>query len=159
MSRLCVVIRVRKYAAPSVPLLVRFIAMVAWLTSISIVALVPIDVWTTLNHTSTESIVILWMSCYWCVHPICIGRQLWMCCMPNRMETYSMLPIDCRSIVQDNSSIDMVHHPDFPRMQRRGGLYIHWEVSKHPFKNKHWLCLFANMSSIWVIALLVSKVQ
>eukprot|EP00884_Botryococcus_braunii_P014847 jgi/Botrbrau1/23363/Bobra.0051s0016.1 len=56
---------IRRYAAPSVPILVRFIASIGWLTSISIVALVPIDVWTTLNHNSSESILILWMSCYW----------------------------------------------------------------------------------------------
>ena len=39
----------RAYAAPRVPLHARAIVLVAWITSASIVALVPLDVWTTLT--------------------------------------------------------------------------------------------------------------
>ncbi len=57
--------RLRKYASPRVPLLVRLIAGVGWFTSISIIAIVPIDVWTTLNGGDNSSIFIMWKICYW----------------------------------------------------------------------------------------------
>ena len=38
---------------------------VAWITSIGIVALVPIDVWSTLNKTSRESVAVMWSVAYW----------------------------------------------------------------------------------------------
>ncbi|KAK9907685.1 hypothetical protein WJX75_008089 [Coccomyxa subellipsoidea] len=55
----------RRYASPRVPLLVRLIAAVGWMTSISIIAIVPIDVWTTLNGGNNKSVFIMWAICYW----------------------------------------------------------------------------------------------
>ncbi|KAK9843415.1 hypothetical protein WJX81_001086 [Elliptochloris bilobata] len=55
----------RTYAAPSVPVFVRGIAMVGWITSISVIAIVPIDVWVTLTDGDTRSIAVMWLICYW----------------------------------------------------------------------------------------------
>jgi hypothetical protein len=52
-----------------VPLLVRLFAGVGWMTSISIIAIVPIDVWTTLNGGDSRSVFIMWAICYWCAAP------------------------------------------------------------------------------------------
>ena len=57
--------RLRRYASPRVPVLVRLIAGVGWFTSISIIAIVPIDVWTTLNGGDNDSIFVMWKICYW----------------------------------------------------------------------------------------------
>lgn len=59
--------RLRAYAAPSVPVYVRGIAMVGWITSISVIAIVPIDVWATITAGDTSSIAVMWLICYWCV--------------------------------------------------------------------------------------------
>lgn len=58
----------RYYAAPGVPLFVRAVAVVAWVTSLSIVALVPVDVLNSLQGTSgslTGPLGILWSISYW----------------------------------------------------------------------------------------------
>lgn len=60
--------RLRFYAAPGVPLFVRAIAVIAWVTSLSIVALVPVDVLDSLQGTSgsiTGPLGILWSVSYW----------------------------------------------------------------------------------------------
>ena len=62
--------RERFYAAPGVPLFVRAIAVVAWVTSLSIVGLVPVDVLDSLQGTSgsiTGPLSILWSISYWYV--------------------------------------------------------------------------------------------
>ena len=58
--------RLRRYASPQVPFSARCLAVLGWLTSISVVALVPVDVWSTLNESSNPSITIMWKACYWC---------------------------------------------------------------------------------------------
>ena len=60
--------RLRFYAAPGVPLFVKAVAVIAWLTSLSIVALVPVDVLDSLQGTSgsiTGPLGILWSISYW----------------------------------------------------------------------------------------------
>ena len=65
--------RIRRYASPTVSLVVRFVTAYAWLTSMCIVALVPIDVWSTLmNMQSAPDIVcpitaiyVIWNIAYW----------------------------------------------------------------------------------------------
>ncbi|KAK9807047.1 hypothetical protein WJX72_011975 [[Myrmecia] bisecta] len=54
-----------RYAAPNTPAAVKLITATAWVTSISIVVLVPIDVWTTLNNKPQGAIGVLWDCCYW----------------------------------------------------------------------------------------------
>ena len=44
---------------------VQLVASVGWITSISIVALVPIDVWSTLYNTDRHQVAVLWLICYW----------------------------------------------------------------------------------------------
>lgn len=55
----------RRYAAPSVPYVVLLATAYAWLTSFSIVVLVPIDVWTTLAKRPNSAINVMWAICYW----------------------------------------------------------------------------------------------
>lgn len=60
--------RLRFYAAQGVPLFVRAIAVIAWVTSLSIVALVPVDVLDSLLGTSgsiTGPLDVLWSISYW----------------------------------------------------------------------------------------------
>lgn len=60
--------RLRYYAAPGVPLAVRAIAVVGWVTSLSIVALVPVDVLNSLQGTSgslSGPLGVLWSISYW----------------------------------------------------------------------------------------------
>ncbi len=53
------------------PLFVRGLAMIGWVTSISVIALVPIDVWVTLTDGDTSSIAVMWLICYWrAPHPL-----------------------------------------------------------------------------------------
>ena len=40
--------------------------MVGWITSISVIAIVPIDVWVTLTDGDTRSLAVMWLICYWC---------------------------------------------------------------------------------------------
>ncbi|KAG0604957.1 hypothetical protein M758_9G021800 [Ceratodon purpureus] len=54
------------FAARSVPLHVRFIVGYAWLCSISIIVLVPADIWTTVSKQGSKSfIAALWSWSYW----------------------------------------------------------------------------------------------
>lgn len=65
--------RLRQYSAPTVHWFARLLVLTGWMTSISIVALVPIDVWATLQHTQNKSINVLWSISYWCGAPhICL---------------------------------------------------------------------------------------
>ena len=57
--------RLRKYAAPKVHWFAKLLVLAGWLTSISIVALVPIDVWATLAHKQSRSIFLMWSISYW----------------------------------------------------------------------------------------------
>ncbi|KAL0026350.1 hypothetical protein WJX79_001807 [Trebouxia sp. C0005] len=64
----------RFYAAPGVPLFVQAIAVIAWVTSLSIVALVPVDVLDSLLGTSgsiTGPLGILWSISYWSTQVLC----------------------------------------------------------------------------------------
>lgn len=58
--------RIRRFAAPKVSFLVLLITCAAWLTSLSVVALVPIDVYTTLASKEVGALGTLWSVSYWC---------------------------------------------------------------------------------------------
>ncbi|KAK9808359.1 hypothetical protein WJX73_005749 [Symbiochloris irregularis] len=60
-----VIVLLRRYAAPTMPYLPRIVTAVAWVTSIGIVALVPIDIWSTMNKTSRKSVSVIWSTAYW----------------------------------------------------------------------------------------------
>lgn len=59
------VCRLRRFAAPKTHWFAKLLVMAGWITSISIVALVPIDVWATLKHTQNRSINTMWSISYW----------------------------------------------------------------------------------------------
>lgn len=57
--------RLRRFSAPNTHWFAKLLVMAGWITSISIVALVPIDVWSTLKHTQNKSINAMWSISYW----------------------------------------------------------------------------------------------
>ena len=59
--------RLCKLAAPKVTPVVLAITYLGWLTSLSVVALVPIDVYSALTYKNTGPLVTLWSISYWCV--------------------------------------------------------------------------------------------
>ena len=66
----------RKYASPAVPLPARAIVAVAWVTSASIVALVPIDVWAALTGAggrTPAAVAALWTAAYWTTQALTWG--------------------------------------------------------------------------------------
>lgn len=78
ISMICVAVAtlllLRFYAASGVPLFVKATAVIAWLTSLSIVALVPVDVLDSLQGTSgsiTGPLGILWSTSYWTTQVLC----------------------------------------------------------------------------------------
>ena len=56
----------RKLAAPKVTPVVLLVTYAGWLTSLSVVALVPIDVYTSLAGKDTGALSTLWSISYWC---------------------------------------------------------------------------------------------
>lgn len=60
-----VVLMLRKLAAPKVTPVVLGVTFVGWLTSLSVVALVPIDVYSSLAHRHPGSLNVLWSISYW----------------------------------------------------------------------------------------------
>ncbi|EFN54970.1 hypothetical protein CHLNCDRAFT_134747 [Chlorella variabilis] len=62
---LTVIFLLRKLAAPKVTPVVLAVTFVGWLTSLSVVALVPIDVYSALGHKDPGSLDILWSISYW----------------------------------------------------------------------------------------------
>lgn len=54
-----------RYAAPSVPPHARAIVLAAWTTSASVVALVPVDVYTALRGDAPGALPGLWAAAYW----------------------------------------------------------------------------------------------
>eukprot|EP00887_Chlorella_sp_A99_P002113 scaffold21.g2113.t1 len=71
---LSVTYMIRKYAAPKVSPLVLVITSLAWLTALSVVALVPIDVYSTLAQRRTGPLEVFWNISYWCVG-VELGRR------------------------------------------------------------------------------------
>ncbi|KAI8464460.1 MAG: LMBR1-like membrane protein-domain-containing protein, partial [Monoraphidium minutum] len=62
----CILLLLRRYAAPSVPLVVKATTAYAWLVAFVVVVLVPIDVFTTLSLQSGDVAVdIMWKTCFW----------------------------------------------------------------------------------------------
>lgn len=55
----------RKMAAPKVTPVVLAITYIGWLTALSVVALVPIDVYSALAHADTGPLDVLWSISYW----------------------------------------------------------------------------------------------
>lgn len=53
-------------AAPKVTPVVLAVTFTGWLTALSVVALVPIDVYTSLAHADTGPLATLWSISYWC---------------------------------------------------------------------------------------------
>lgn len=62
-----VVLMLRKLSAPRVAPVILGVTFVGWLTSLSVVALVPIDVYSALAHREPGSLDVLWSISYWCV--------------------------------------------------------------------------------------------
>jgi hypothetical protein len=60
-----VVATLQYFAASTVPLHVRWIVGYAWFCTISIIILVPADIWTTVSYGSSKTIGILWSWSYW----------------------------------------------------------------------------------------------
>ncbi|CAK9859285.1 unnamed protein product [Sphagnum jensenii] len=60
-----VVATLQYFAASTVPLYVRWIVGYAWFCTISIIILVPADIWTTVSYGSSKTIGILWSWSYW----------------------------------------------------------------------------------------------
>jgi hypothetical protein len=60
-----VVLMLRKLAAPRVTPVVLAVTFVGWLTSLSVVALVPIDVYASLARREPGSLDVLWSISYW----------------------------------------------------------------------------------------------
>ena len=58
--------RLRKLTAPKVSPVVLAITYIGWLTSLSVVALVPIDVYIALAHQNQGPLATLWSISYWC---------------------------------------------------------------------------------------------
>ncbi|KAI8462677.1 MAG: LMBR1-like membrane protein-domain-containing protein [Monoraphidium minutum] len=62
----CIFILLKRYAAPSVPLVVEAATSYAWLVAFIVVVLVPIDVFTTLTaRADTAALNVLWQVCFW----------------------------------------------------------------------------------------------
>lgn len=58
--------RIRKFAARNLEVAVQLATAYAWLTSMMVIALVPIDVWGAYTQSpSTKPIFILWNVAYW----------------------------------------------------------------------------------------------
>lgn len=53
-------------AAPKVTPVVLLTTFVGWLTALSVVALVPIDVYSSLAHDDPGPLATLWSISYWC---------------------------------------------------------------------------------------------
>jgi hypothetical protein len=64
-----VVLMLRKLAAPRVTPVVLAVTFVGWLTSLSVVALVPIDVYASLARREPGSLDVLWSISYWWARP------------------------------------------------------------------------------------------
>ena len=57
--------RLKRYCSDTVPVSVRVATAYAWLTSFSIVVLVPLDVYTTLVQKPEPAIGVMWNISYW----------------------------------------------------------------------------------------------
>lgn len=57
--------RLKRYCSDTVPVSVRVATAYAWLTSFSIVVLVPLDVYTTLMQKPEPAIGVMWNISYW----------------------------------------------------------------------------------------------
>lgn len=70
----------RRYAAPSVPLIVLAATAYAWAVSMSIVLITPLDVAATLAHEPEPAISTLWKITYWSTQVglcVCWGGLVW----------------------------------------------------------------------------------
>ncbi len=61
--------RIRRYADKNTEPIILLATGYAWLTAMLIIALVPIDVWATLDGESTTAISVFWNIAYWWVRP------------------------------------------------------------------------------------------
>jgi hypothetical protein len=61
----CIGLLLRRYAAPSVPWVVRLSTAYAWLTAFSVIVFVPIDVWSTLADKPQTALTVFWQIAYW----------------------------------------------------------------------------------------------
>lgn len=57
--------RLRRFCAASVSLPVKLVTAYAWLNCMAVVAIVPIDVYSTLNHTKPNELGYMWMVAFW----------------------------------------------------------------------------------------------
>lgn len=107
------------------------------MTSISIIAIVPIDVWTTLNGGDSKSVFIMWGICYWCGSRAVRWAGLWHLCHAINGHCVTP-PVMHRHLVsgwaQGNPAAYLVPHPNQPGLLRCWRLHIPWEVSAadHP---------------------------
>ena len=62
---LSLLVSLRRYAAPTVPPHAAAITLAAWVTSASIIALVPVDIYSTLTRADPGALPALWAAAYW----------------------------------------------------------------------------------------------
>ena len=58
-------VRLYRYPLKNVGLGVRVAVGIAWLTSISIIAFIPVDLWATLNKENVHPIYVMWEISFW----------------------------------------------------------------------------------------------
>ena len=58
--------RLRRYCADTVVWSVRITTAFAWLTSMMVVAVVPLDVYSTLKHEKPAALGVMWNIAFWC---------------------------------------------------------------------------------------------
>lgn len=57
--------RLRRFCAASVTVPVKLVTAYAWLNCMAVVAIVPIDVYSTLEHKKTAALGYMWMVAFW----------------------------------------------------------------------------------------------
>lgn len=65
LPMLVLVHRLRRYCAKSVSWEVQVATAFGWLTAMTIVAIVPLDTYATLNHRNTDAVAMMWSIVFW----------------------------------------------------------------------------------------------
>lgn len=97
----------------------------AWLTALSVVALVPIDVYTTLSHQEAPAISTLWSISYWYAAALLPG----ICCGAGCQVGRHPLPPGCCMCLQVDTGAHLGHHPHPARLLHLRGVHNLGEAS------------------------------